>query len=160
MSGPPKKKRQLVLTQKVIVEPVFSDASTLVWEPSQPDVTQDARQGNDESTLNTSYEMEIPGDVISDDDSLSSLSDDEGNWDENAPTRDDIPVERGRWKKPEVDALMIGLNVNRDAIKYHFEGTGGGRDVKRQAWRDVAGRCQCLIVIVYNIFVHEQDSTT
>ena len=147
---PPGKRRQLVLTPRVVVEPIMSDASTLIWENSG-DVPQETVGGHsqDNSLLLDSFTgIELPGEVVSEDDSLSSLSGDDG-FDEEAPMRDDMPITTHRWDKPEVAALMMAVNVNRDAIKFHFQGPGGGKEVKRQGWRDVVGMCIKNMLYVY-----------
>ena len=48
-----------------------------------------------------------------------------------------MPITRSRWRDEEVDSLMDAINVNREAIKFNFQGPGGGKDVKRQGWKDV-----------------------
>ena len=83
------------------------------------------------------YEEE--GEIISDSDSMSSIGEGEEGAGPNDPLVQDRAINTGRWTPEEVDALMTALNINRDAIKFHFDGPGGGKEVKRQAWRDVAG---------------------
>ena len=127
------------MVPRVQVESILSDASTLPWDISGD--VEDADDHDDTGFSMTGTDWEVPGEVVSDLDSLSSLSGDEEGYSEDAPTRDDRPIETGRWQPQEVEALMTAINVNRDAIKFHFVGTGGGKDVKRQAWSDVVGEC-------------------
>ena len=126
-----------------------SDASTIAWDTSvnhahplhmqtehnQADDTDRTYQNTEDDTV-----FEEGGEVVSDIDSISDLGEGEDEIGPNHPMRDDIPIETGRWRPEETDALMTALNVNRDAIKFHFDGPGGGKEVKRQAWRDVAGK--------------------
>ena len=79
--------------------------------------------------------------ISTDANSLTSLSGDEDLiYNETGPMRDDMPIKTGRWEEEEVDALMNAININREAIKFNFQGPGGGKDVKRQGWLDVVGK--------------------
>ena len=93
---------------------------------------------NDENTVGDATLGEMEGD--SDLASLSDISEVGQTHKETDEMRRDMPVVSTYWKPDEVDALMTALNVNRQAIKFHFDGPGGGRDVKRRAWYDVAGK--------------------
>ena len=130
------------MAPKGMVDGTLSDASTLIYD-NPADVAQllmDNPPDNDTLPDVTLDDIELPGEIVSDEGSLSSLGSDDDEYDEMRPMRDDMDIVTTRWQPHEVDALMTALNVNRDAVKYHFEGTGGGREVKRQAWVDVASK--------------------
>lgn len=130
--APSGKRRQLVLAPKGLVDSVLSDASTVA------DPIPDGHSFN-EVTLED-IDIEIGGEIVSDQNSLSSLGSEDNLFDENRVMRQDMDIVTTRWQPVEVDALMTALNVNRDAVKYHFQGTGGGKDVKRQGWTDVTSK--------------------
>ena len=149
--GDKRRRRQITLTPRVVVEGghrVADSSADTVPGTDNPfflsDTSQDITQG-ETSVLNSTYMSETPGLVLSEGDSLSELgdSDDEFGdgpvWNENGPMRDDMPITTGRWQATETDALMVAINHNRAAIKFHFQGAGGGKDVKRTAWKDVTG---------------------
>ena len=134
----------MILKPKVVVDDVNSDDSTLPLNVSADDreVHSDTHQAEystaeEENTVGHATLAELEGD--SDLDSLSDHSEAGDGHKETDPMRRDMPVSTCYWKGEEVDALMTALNVNRNAIKFHFDGPGGGRDVKRRAWYDVAG---------------------
>ena len=142
--GRPKKRRQLTLTPKGSVEPLDSDASTLAFNISDVGNVS-AEQENDDSMGELGdfdlSQLETPGEIVSDGESLSSLGEDSDEdtpgYTEDGPMRDDMPIVTTRWNPDEVEALMTALNTNRDAVKFHFEGPGGGKDIKRRGWTDV-----------------------
>ena len=143
-----KKRRQMVLAPKTLGESFNSNADTVPMDISIEERQRDVEdivvddEGNADDTF---MEAEIPGGVESGDE-LSDLEEEEAKRKEDDPLRDDVPIQRGRWSGEETDALMTALNCDRDAIKFHFDGPGGGREVKRQAWRDVA----CMYTFIFN----------
>ena len=146
------RKRRLTLAPRVVSESILSDASTIPYNISGDveNVQVNDSQWTDVSVGEvTVYEMEAPGIIVSDTDSLTSLSDDEQDRREEDPIRDDMPIVTTRWRTEEVSALFDAVNINRDAIKFFFDGPGGGKDVKRQGWRDVASKCSSCALVKY-----------
>ena len=136
-----KKRKQLTLAPKGLSDSFNSQASTVPMDHSMDERMEliESEMEMEDAADDTfqDLELEIPGDIVEND--LSDLEEENGRIRQDDPMRDDMPIVRSRWSAVEVDALFTALNVNRDAIKFHFDGPGGGREVKRQAWRDVAG---------------------
>ena len=151
-----------MLKPKVVVQDVHSDDSTLPLNVSgdMRVVHIDSEEGAgsiaaEETTVGDATLAELEGD--SDLESLSDHSEAGDGHKETDPMRRDMPVSTAYWKPEEVDALMTALNVNRKAIKFHFDGPGGGRDVKRRAWYDVAGMSISILCInkIIKQFLHK-----
>lgn len=148
MENAPRKRLQMTLTPRVVAEgqePAMCNDSTETVEGME-NVYVKPNHEHSENSMNSTCNTEVGGLIVSDGDSISDLDLDEDEvldgmerWDEKGPMRDDMDIVRTRWSSHEVDHLMVAVNVNRDAIKYFFDGPGGGKDVKRRAWKDVAG---------------------
>ena len=146
-SEPPARvsKKQMTLKPKEATEEELdSEASTLIFgELDTIDMEGMDYEDTDIPVGMAEEDLEFPevgpveeqGMVLSDAESLSSIG--SSDEEEEDPA---IPINTGRWTGEEVEALFTAVNVNRDAIKFNFDGPGGGKEVRRQGWRDVVGK--------------------
>ena len=111
-------------------------------EEEEESIEYSGVNSEEDETLDQTQDVTMMGERGNADDSDTDLE--QPDKDENIPkptdpVRNDRPIVTSRWKYHEVSALMDAININRECIKFHFTGTGGGKDVKRRAWHEVAG---------------------